>query len=59
MANEYAAFRRDRDAVLAGRDPAALRAFMIERGKWPEGTTTDHTPMHIPQNMNSAAWCRH
>ncbi len=41
MSNEYAAFRRDLDTVLAGRDPAALRAFMIERGEWPEDTTID------------------
>jgi hypothetical protein len=41
MAEEYPAFRRDLDAVLAQRDPAALRAFMIERGEWPEDTTTD------------------
>ena len=41
MASEYETFRRDLDEVLAQRDPAALRAFMIERGEWPEDTTTD------------------
>jgi hypothetical protein len=41
LANEYQTFRRDLDEVLAGRDPAALLTFMIERGEWPADTTTD------------------
>ncbi|MBA3825336.1 MAG: hypothetical protein H0X24_15735 [Ktedonobacterales bacterium] len=41
MSNEYAAFRHDLDEVLAQRDPAALRAFMVAREEWPEDTTTD------------------
>ncbi|MBA3823208.1 MAG: hypothetical protein H0X24_04775 [Ktedonobacterales bacterium] len=41
MAEEYAIFRRDLDEVLAQRDPAALRAFMVAREEWPEDTTTD------------------
>lgn len=35
------AFRRDLDAVLERRDPAALRAFLIERGEWEPETTMD------------------
>jgi hypothetical protein len=39
--NDYGDFRHDLDAVLAGRDPQALRAFLIERGQWPADTTMD------------------
>jgi hypothetical protein len=41
MNDDYAAFRRDLDAVLALRNPQALRAFMVERGQWPADTTMD------------------
>ncbi len=40
-AGSYAAFRRDLDAVLAQRDPQALRAFLVARGQWPADTTMD------------------
>jgi hypothetical protein len=41
MADDYPDFRCDLDAVLAQRDPAALRAFLVERGQWPADTTMD------------------
>jgi N-glycosylase/DNA lyase len=43
MTTDYETFRRELDRVLVARDPAALRAFMIERGEWPADTTTDPT----------------
>lgn len=68
MATEYEAFRRDLDAVLAGRDPAALRAFMIERGEWPADTTTDPTralwlmiatsPKLVAMHTEALTWLR-
>jgi hypothetical protein len=36
-----ATFRAELDGVLRRRDPAALRAFLVERGQWTPATTTD------------------
>jgi hypothetical protein len=36
-----ALFRADLDGVLRRRDPALLRAFLVERGQWAPETTTD------------------
>jgi len=35
------AFRAALDALLRQRDPEALRAFLVARGQWAPGTTTD------------------
>lgn len=62
------AFRRDLDAVLARRDPAALRAFLIEQEQWTEETTTDPetamwlmiaaSPTHNALHPEAEAWLR-
>lgn len=62
------AFRRDLDAILSRRDPAALRAFLIEQEQWTEETTTDPetamwlmiaaSPAHRALHPEAEAWLR-
>ncbi len=38
---DYPTFRRELDEVLRRRDPAALRAFLIEQGQWAPDAAMD------------------
>jgi hypothetical protein len=41
MPSPYEEFRVRLDEVLRGRDPAALRAFLVTEGQWDADTATD------------------
>ena len=41
MQHAYPDFRKRLDSVLCRRDPASLRAFLVEEGQWDADTTTD------------------
>lgn len=68
MATDYPTFRRALDAVLARRDPAALRDFLIAQGQWTEATTMDPetalwlmiagSPNLTAQHAEAGAWLR-
>jgi hypothetical protein len=45
---DKAAFRRQLDATLRQRDPAALRAFLLDSGQWQADT--------IPADVPAAMW---